>query len=66
MPEEWTGNLIGKMHNQRITYDDVATEIGVTKSYISMIFNGVRNPVGMREKLEQAVDGIIERRKEDA
>lgn len=39
MPEAWTGNLIGKMHNKGITYDDLAEEMGVTKSYISMILN---------------------------
>lgn len=48
MPEAWTGNLIGKMHNKGITYDDLAEEMGVTKSYISMILNGKRKPPGIR------------------
>ena len=46
MPEKWTGALIGKMHNSKITYDEVAAELGVTKCYISMILNGKRNPPG--------------------
>ena len=43
MPEKWTGRLIGKMHNEKITYDELANELGVTKSYVSMILNGMRS-----------------------
>lgn len=64
MPEKWTGNLIGKMHNSKVTYDEVAAELGVTKCYISMILNGKRNPPGARKRLEGAVKAVIERRKE--
>lgn len=62
LPEEWTGHLIGKMHNYRITNSDLAAELGVTKAYISMIFNGARSPAGARERMEAAVDAIIQRR----
>ena len=62
MPEEWTGHLIGKMHNHRITNQDLATELGVTKAYISMIFNGARSPAGARERMEAGVEAIIRRR----
>lgn len=62
MPEAWTGNLIGKMHNKGITYDDLAEEMGVTKSYISMILNGKRKPPGIRERMDTAVSNIIQRR----
>lgn len=44
MPEKWTGRLIGKMHNERITYAELAEEMGVNKSYISMLLNGRRKP----------------------
>lgn len=62
MPEKWTGELIGKMHNNRITYDDVAAQMNVTKSYISMILNGSRNPEGAQQRLEKAVEDIIAQR----
>jgi transcriptional regulator with XRE-family HTH domain len=62
MPEKWTGELIGKMHNNRINYDEIAAEMGVTKAYISMILNGSRNPEGAQERMEKAVDAIIARR----
>lgn len=60
MPEEWTGNLIGKMHNKRITFDALAKKLGVSKSYISMILNGVRNPAGAQERLEDAVNELLD------
>lgn len=63
MPEKWTGRLVGRMHNERITYDDLAAELGVTKSYISMILNGARKPDGIRERMEAAVSSIVERKK---
>lgn len=66
MPEKWTGELIGKMHNNRVTYDDVAAEMDVTKSYISMILNGSRKPEGAQQRMESAVDAIIARRNKHA
>lgn len=63
MVEKWTGRLIGKMHNNGISIADLATELGVTKAYISMILNGARKPPNARERLETAFNTIIERRK---
>ena len=65
MPEEWTGELIGKMHNANVTYYDLANEIGCGKAYISMLLNGKRNPKDARERLCSAFDRVIEKRKED-
>lgn len=62
MPEKWTGELIGKMHNERINRKEVAEELGVTKSYVSMILNGNRSIPGMQERMEAAVAAIIDRR----
>ena len=64
MIEEWTGHLIGKMHNNGVNASDLAAELGVTKAYVSMILNGARKPADARSKLEAAVDAIITRRKE--
>ena len=62
MPEEWTGNLIALLHNNRISITELAAALGVTKSYVSMVLNGHRNPPGMRKKLEDAAEAIIEER----
>lgn len=64
MPEKWTGALIGKMHNERVTYAELASELGITKGYLSMILNGVRKPPKARERLESAVTAIIRSRSE--
>lgn len=62
MIEKWTGRLIGKMHNERITYAELAEEMGVNKSYISMLLNGRRKPPNIQKRMEDAVDAIIARR----
>ena len=62
MIEKWTGRLIGKMHNEKIRLEDLAAELGYTKSYVSMILNGKRNPPGARSKFEAAVASIIANR----
>lgn len=64
MPEKWTGDLIGKMHNEKITYDEVAAELGVTKAYVSMLLNGTRKPPNIQKRMEAAVNSIIQKRED--
>lgn len=59
MPEKWTGKLLGTMHNEDVTYDDLAKELGVTKSYVSMILNGRRSPPGIQKRMETALRNIV-------
>ena len=63
--EQWTGELVGKMHNEKIRLEDVASELGVTKAYVSMLLNCKRKPKDAREKLEHAVEEIIRRKNEE-
>lgn len=63
MPEKWTGRLIGKMHNECVTYDDLAEELGVTKSYVSMILNSTRKPRGIQDRMETAFESVVSKRK---
>lgn len=62
MLEAWTGELLMKMHNNGIKRVQLAEELGITKAYISMILNGVRSTPKMRERMEAAVDRLIERK----
>lgn len=64
MPEAWTGDLVGRMHNAGVTYDALATEAGCGKSYISMVLNGKRNPNGAKERLNAAFDRVLAKREE--
>lgn len=65
MPEKWTGRLIGRMHNERITYEQLANEMGVNKAYISMILNGKRKPPNIQKRMEAALGAIIKRDRND-
>lgn len=65
MPEKWTGKLVGKMHIERVTCDDLATELGVTRPYISMILNGHRKPDGIQDRMEAAFESVVSKRKVD-
>lgn len=66
MVEKWTGRLIGKMHNERIRAEEIATELGITPAYVSMVLNGKRKPPGAKDRFEGAVHAIIEKRKTNA
>ncbi len=63
--EQWTGELVGKMHNEKIRLEDVASELGVTKAYVSMLLNCKRKPKDARERLEHAVEEIIRRKNDE-
>lgn len=62
MREQWTGELVGKMHNAEVTLEELGKEAGVGKAYVSMILNGARSPAGARERLEAAFESIVKRK----
>lgn len=61
MPKKWTGNLVGLMHDERISFNELAAELGVTNRYVSMVLNGHREPEGAEGKFTAALNRIIER-----
>lgn len=65
MPEKWTGRLVGKMHNECVTLEELGTELGVTKAYVSMILNSRRKPDGIQKRMEDAFESIVSKRKGD-
>ena len=52
------------MHNERIKAEDIASELGVSKAYVSMILNGKRNPPNAKERLEAALDSVVAKKRE--
>jgi len=66
MPEPWTGRLVGKMHNNGVTLQDMADEMRCTRAYVSMILNSKKRPDSARERCESAYERIIANRKKDA
>lgn len=60
--KKWTGNLVGLMHDYKISKTDLATELGVSREYVSMILNEHKKPNGARERFESAVNRLIEKK----
>ena len=60
MPKKWTGNLVGKMHNHRITNKMLADELGCTDRWVSAVLNGHRESSGAEQQFNDAVNRIIE------
>lgn len=65
MPAEWTGNLLGDMHNNGVTRVELAKELNCTKAYVSMVLNGQKTPSGGKERFYSAYYNIMARRKTD-
>lgn len=61
-PEKWTGDLIKKMHLNKVKSVELARELGVTEAYISMLLNSKTKAKDAKEKLEAAYEAIIARR----
>ena len=62
MPEKWTGKIVGRMHVEDITLDELGKEMGITKAYISMILHGARKPANVEQRMKEALDNITKRR----
>ena len=59
----WTGEFVGKMHEHRVTCNDLGEEAGVSGSYVSMILSGRRKPDNGKEMLEEAFQKVLEKQK---
>lgn len=63
MPEQWTGILIGEMHNAKVYHTDLAEELNCSRGYVSMILNGTRSPAGAKERFRAAFERVLEKRR---
>ena len=59
LPKEWTGDLVGLMHNNKISIAQLAEKLGVRREYVSMVLNGHREPIGAEQKYRAAVNDLI-------
>lgn len=66
MPAQWTGDLVGQMHNNKISKRRLAEYMGVTPEYVSMVLNGHREPAGAEETFRAAVNAIIQSQNHDS
>lgn len=65
MTKNWTGDLVGLMHDYKITGRQLAGHLGITDRYVSMILNGKRHPPNAEERLRRAVEELISSRSQD-
>ena len=62
MATEWTGRIVGLLHMHRITQAELASELGITAQYVSMVLNGKKTSKGIDERMEAAIQAIVDRR----
>ena len=62
MPAQWTGRIVGEIHNNRLTAKALAAEVGWNDKYLSQVLNSENPPKGAEEKLTVALKRIIERK----
>ena len=62
MEKEWTGRIVGLLHMHRITQAELASELGITAQYVSMVLNGKKTSKGIDERMERAIYAIVDRR----
>lgn len=63
MLAQWIGVFVGKMHQHRVTNTQLAQEMGVTREYLSMILNGHREPNGIEQRMNNALDNLVKKQK---
>ena len=59
MPAQWTADIIGELHLQKISKKCVAKQMGMTPEYVSMILNGHREPIGAEQRFREAISTLV-------
>ena len=62
MPAQWTGRIVGELHNNRITLKELAKEVGWNDKYLSQVINSENPPKDAEQKLTDAMHRLIENR----
>lgn len=57
--DKWKAKLLVDMRINKITQRALAKELGYTEEYVSMVFNGSKNPKNAKEKFISAFNSII-------
>lgn len=59
MPVQWTGHLVGEIHNAGLTIRQVAEEAGMNPKYVSTVLNGEAEAPKARAKLTAALERLL-------
>ena len=60
MPAQWTGRIVGELHNNRITLKELAKEVGWHDKYLSQVINSDNPPKDSEQKLTDALHRLLE------
>jgi len=63
MPAQWTGRIVGELHNNNLTAKELAAEAGWNDKYLSQVLNSENPPKGAEQKLNDALNRLTERKK---
>lgn len=63
MPAQWTGRIVGELHNNNLTAKELAAEADWNDKYLSQVLNSENPPKGAEQKLTDALNRLIERKK---
>lgn len=62
MAEQWTADIVAKLHLNGITRRELADEMGVTAQWVTMVLNGKKkSDAGMPERMDAAITAIVAR-----
>ncbi len=59
MPAQWTGDVLAKMHIEKITSKRLAEHLGYSKEYVSMVLNGKREPKNAEQIFRKGLDELM-------
>ena len=59
MPAQWTGEVVGEMHNNNITGKMLAAELGWHEKYLSQVLNSTDPPKRAEQKVRAALSVLI-------
>lgn len=62
MPAQWTGRIVGEIHNNGLTAKELAKEVDWNDKYLSQVLNSENPPKGAERKLTDALNRIIARK----
>ena len=63
MPAQWTGRIVGEIHNHGLTAKELAKEVEWNEKYLSQVLNSENPPKDAERKVTDALNRIIERKK---
>ena len=61
MPAQWTGRIVGELHNNKLTLKELAKEVNWNDKYLSQVINSENPPKGAEQKLTEAMNRLIEK-----